>query len=158
QGRIAGQQGDYERALVLLDQAHALAPGWPFPRYDAAFTVLLNGEASVAENLYEEVDQLAPRGFFTCKTTLDMLRRERAGTLFPGFSRAFIRLEWLNDRDEKMATLHGIVQKYPGFPPAWKELSTLLDDPDERMQAITRGLEGNPDAETKGMLLINQAL
>ena len=158
QAREAGGQGDYERAFRLLDQAHALAPAWPFPSYDAAFTALLNGDTARAEELYEQVDRLAPRGFFTCKTTLDMLRRERAGMLFPGFSKAFIQLEWLTDRVKKTAVLQGIVQRYPQFPPAWKELAMLLEDPDERLQALTRGLEGNPDPETRGMLLINQAL
>lgn len=158
QGREAGAQGDHERALALLDQAHALAPSWPYPRYDAAFTALLSGQTTRAEELYEEVDRLAPQGFFTCKTTLDILRRERAGTLFPGFTKAFVELEWLDDRVRKAEILQEIVRRYPGFPPAWKELAMLLDDPDERMRAITNGLEGDPDAETRGMLLLNQAL
>ena len=54
--------------------------------------------------------------------------------------------------------LEGIVAKYPAFPAAWKELSTLREDEDARLQAITRGLEHGPDGETKGMLLINRAL
>ncbi|TCO58424.1 hypothetical protein [Actinocrispum wychmicini] len=76
-----------------------------------------------------------------------MLRRERAGTLVPGFSRAFIQLEWLADRVRKTEIRQGLVRRFPGFPPAWKELSMLLDDPDERLRAIMRGLEGDPDAE-----------
>jgi hypothetical protein len=62
------------------------------------------------------------------------------------------------DRQKKAAILQGIVQKYPGFPPAWKELSVLLQDPAARLHDIDRGLAGDPDAETKGMLLINRAL
>jgi hypothetical protein len=47
--------------------------------YDAAFTYLLQGDAVRAEQYYAHVDRLAPRGFFTCKTSLDGLRRELAG-------------------------------------------------------------------------------
>ena len=63
----------------------------------------------------------------------------------------------MDDKVEKRALLEGIVEKFPAFPAAWKELSSLLDDPDARLRAITRGLEHDPDAETKGMLLINRA-
>ena len=56
QARAAGRQGDYARALTLLDQARTLAPGWPYPVYDAAFTHLLQGNAARAEELYARVD------------------------------------------------------------------------------------------------------
>jgi len=157
-GREAGERGEYEEALALLGQAQALAPGWPHPSYDAAFTVLLQGDAAGAEKLYAEVDRLAPRGFFTCKTTLDLLRRELRGELFDGFSQAFLQLEWLEDPAQKRELLQGIVQRYPQLPQAWKELAALLTDPDEQSAALERGLAGEPDGETRGMLLINKAL
>lgn len=156
--RIAGTKGDYRRALELLERASARAPGWPHPVYDAAVTHLLQGHAVTAEELYAEVDRLAPRGFFTCKTTLDCLRRERTGALPAGFSRAFVTLEWLDDPPKRKAILEGIVEKHPMFAPAWKELAPLLEDPDARWQAIEKGLEGSPDGETKGVLLINKAV
>jgi len=156
--RIAGTKGDYRRALELLERARARAPGWPHPVYDAAVTHLLQGHAVTAEELYAEVDRLAPRGFFTGKTTLDCLRRERAGALPVGFSRAFITLEWLDDPPKRKAILEDIVEKYPAFAPAWKELAPLLEDPDARWQAIAKGLEGSPDGETRGVLLINKAV
>lgn len=77
---------------------------------------MLSGQTTRAEELYEEVDRLAPRGFFTSKTTLDILRRERAGTLFSGFSKAFLELEWLDDHVRKAEILREIVRRYPGFP------------------------------------------
>jgi len=64
----------------------------------------------------------------------------------------------MDNKPKKKALLEGIVEKYPAFPPAWKELSSLLEDEDARLQAIARGLEHDPDPETKGMLLINRAL
>ncbi len=52
--RIAGTRGDHHRALELLDRARAIAPGWPYPVYDAAHTNLLQGDAIAAEELYAE--------------------------------------------------------------------------------------------------------
>jgi tetratricopeptide (TPR) repeat protein len=158
EARNAGGRGDYRRALNLLEQAHRLAPDWPYPVYDAAFTYLLQDNVTKAEEYYAKVDRMAPRGFFTAKTFLDCLRRERAGTLFPGFCKAFSTLEWMDDRVKKIALLEGIVEKFPAFPAAWAELGKLLEDDEARLRAITRGLEHDPDPETKGMLLINRAL
>ncbi len=158
EARAAGARGEYQRALVLLDAAHALAPGWPYPVYDAAFTYLIQGDTDTAERCYTQVDRLAPRGFFTCKTTLDALRRERAGELPEGFCKAFAALESLDDLPRKKAVLDGIVDRFPGFAPAWKELAALLDGPADRLRAIERGLGARPDAETRGMLLLNKAL
>ena len=154
--REAGGRGDYARALDLLDQAWDRAPEWPYPAYDAAFTYLLLGEPKMAEELYERVDQMAPRGFFTCKASLDTLRRERSGEVFPGFARAYATTEWM-DLQKKKAILEGIVDKFPGFALAWKDLSPLLDDAARQLQAIEQGLRGRPDAETLGILLINKA-
>lgn len=151
-----GGQDDYARALDLLDQARNLAPQWPYPVYDAAFTYLLAGEPGMAEELYERVDQMAPRGFFTCKASLDTLRRERAGELFPGFARAYATTEWMDPR-EKKALLAGIVDKFPGFALAWKDLSMLLHGDTDKLNAIEQGLRGRPDPETLGVLLINKA-
>ena len=40
-GRIAGQKGESESALSYFQKASELAPDWPYPTYDAAFTYLL---------------------------------------------------------------------------------------------------------------------
>jgi tetratricopeptide (TPR) repeat protein len=156
QAREAGAHGDCARALDLLDAAWDLAPQWPYPAYDAAYTYLLLGEPGMAEELYERVDQMAPRGYFTCKASLDTLRRERAGELFPGFARAYAAVEWM-EPGRKRSTLAGIVDRFPDFALAWKDLSPLLDDDAGQLHAIDRGLSGRPDAETLGLLLINKA-
>jgi tetratricopeptide (TPR) repeat protein len=158
EARAAGGRGEYARALDLLDRAHRLAPDWPYPVYDAAFTYLVQGDSTKAEERYAEVDRMAPRGFFTAKTSLDCLRRERGGAVPSGFCKAFATLEWMEDKVEKKALLEGIVAKFPAFPAAWTELSSLLDDDEARLQAIDRGLEHGPDGETKGTLLIKKAL
>lgn len=158
QARQAGTNGDYDRAVRLLDQAHRLAPNWPYPLYDAAFTYLLQGGAVRAEQYYAQVDRLAPRGFFTCKTSLDGLRRELAGELPAGFCKAYATLDWVRDPAEKRAILEGIVGRFPTFAPAWNELANLLEDPDTRLEAITRGLAAAPDDDTRGMLLVRRAV
>lgn len=156
--RQAGESGDYAEALRLLEQAHRLAPTWPYPLYDAAFTYLLQDDTVRAEQHYAQVDRLAPRGFFTCKSTLYGLRQELAGELPAGFCKAYATLEWVRDPTEKRAILEGIVGAFPAFAPAWNELANLLDDPDARLSAIDRGLAAGPDDETRGMLLIRRAV
>jgi tetratricopeptide (TPR) repeat protein len=157
QGRAAGARGHYDEAIALLGQAHAAAPDWPYPVYDMAFTYLLQDRTADAAELYAEVDRLAPRGFYTCKTSLHTLRRELAGELPPGFSRSFATLEWMRDPAQKRAVLTGITETFPSYGPAWKELASVLTDRDERLRAIERGLTTNLDADTKGMLILNKA-
>src|SRR6185295_19782870 len=74
--RPLGGNGDLKGAVELLKQAGALAPEWPYPPYDLAYTYLLMDNSQEALPLYEKVDQLEPRGFFTAKTALWALRKE----------------------------------------------------------------------------------
>jgi hypothetical protein len=157
QGRAAGSGGDPVRALELFHRAHQLAPGWPYPPYDMAFTYLLHDYLAEAELWYAKVDELAPRGFFTAKTSLDTIRRERRGELFDGFSKAFAMLEWEPEATRREA-LREITARFPGFAPAWKERALLADDDGERLAALERGLAATPDDETYGMLVLNKAL
>jgi tetratricopeptide (TPR) repeat protein len=157
EARQAGGGGDYYRALDLLDEAQALAPAWPYPVYDAAYTYLLLDETEMAEELYARVDQMAPRGFFACKAYLDTLRRERAGELFPGFAKAYAMAQWLDPVSNK-SLLQSITSKFPAYAPAWKDLAALLADDADRLHAVERGLAGRPDPQTLGLLLVNKAL
>jgi tetratricopeptide (TPR) repeat protein len=155
-GRAAAEGGDYGHALASFGEARALAPDWAYPVYDAAFTYLLMGDLVRAEELYAEVVRMEPRGFYTCKTTLDVVRRERAGELSAGFSRAWVRLEYL-DETRKRAAAEAITRRYPSFAPAWRELAKFLDDPNDRERAIETGLAADPDDDTRGMLLLSRA-
>lgn len=157
EGRKAGAEGDLRRALELLFRAHQLAPDWAYPPYDIAFTYLLNGDLEEAENWYAAVDSLEPRGFFTAKTFLHTIRRERSGELPRGFSKAFAMLEWLPE-DNQRAALQKIVVSFPSFAPAWKQLAYLTGDEGEKLEALNRGLAADPDDETYGMLVLNKAL
>jgi tetratricopeptide (TPR) repeat protein len=157
QGREAGSSGEPVRALELFHQAHKADPTWPYPPYDIAFTYLLHDHLDEAETWYAVVDQLAPRGFFTAKTSLDIIRREKRGEVFKGFAKAYAMLEW-EDKETRRTALRQIVERYPGFAPAWKDLAALTDGDQEKLAALDHGLAGNPDDETYGVLISNKAL
>jgi tetratricopeptide (TPR) repeat protein len=158
EGREAGARGEHDRALALFDRASKEAPKWPYPVYDAAFTHLLKGDAAKAEELYAAVDRMAPRGFFTAKTALDCLRREKAGDFEPGTYKLFVMLEWEKAPARKKAILEQMVKRSPRFPAAWKELALLQADDKAKLEMIEKGLSHAPDGETRGILLINKAL
>jgi tetratricopeptide (TPR) repeat protein len=157
-GRLAGQKGDYPKALELLAQASALAPAWPHPLYDRAYTHLLMKDYDGAREYYRKTLALSPRGFFTAITELDALEQESKGELPAGTYLEYLSVAWTNDPAKKLERLRGLTSRVPQFAPAWKTLSDFIDDDGEKLAVIERGLGANPDAETKGVLQINKAL
>jgi tetratricopeptide (TPR) repeat protein len=157
QGREAASSGDLVRALELFDRARELEPAWAYPPYDIAFTYLLNDDLDEAERWYTVVDKLEPRGFFTTKMFLDIIQREKRGEVWEGFTKAYAMLEWQAE-DTKRAVLQQIVERFPSFAPAWKDLAGLIKDDHGRLAALEHGLAGKPDDETYGMLILNKAL
>lgn len=158
QARQAGESGDYKKAITLLEQASKLAPQWPYPVYDMAYTYLLMKDTENARKHYRKTVELAPRGFFTAITALDALVREEKGDLPAGTYFAYLTLEWMDDPGKKAETVRQLVKRVPAFAPGWKELAVLSDDDAQKLKAIEKGLAANPDAETKGILQINKAL
>ncbi|MFX1251792.1 MAG: tetratricopeptide repeat protein [Promethearchaeota archaeon] len=156
--RVYGQSGNYNKATELLEEAHRAAPKWPYPLYDLAYTYILKKDFRKALLNYEKVDKLAPKGFFTTKVALYTLKKEMSGELPKGMYLAYLQLEWIDDPKEKRERVNALIEHFPNYPPAWKELSYLLNDMSERKKAIEIGLKNNPDPETKGVLLINKAL
>lgn len=154
----AGGAGDYEKAIKLLERARALAPAWPYPVYDLAFSYLLMKDAEIARKHYRKTVELAPRGFFTALTALDALDRESKDDLPAGTYMTYLSFEWMDDRGKKADAVRQLVKRVPGFAPAWKEQAILADADAEKLAAIEKGLAVNPDGETKGILLINKAL
>ncbi len=106
---------------------------------------------------YRLTDKIAPKGFYTSKIALHTLERESKGELQKGLYKSYLSLEWTNNPAEKNEMIKLLTEKVPSFTPAWKEYSNLLEG-QERLNAIEKGLEQNPDIETKGMLIINKAL
>jgi tetratricopeptide (TPR) repeat protein len=158
QGRRAGAAGDYDRAHALFAQAQKLAPSWPYPSYDDGYTYLLQGKVQEAEAAYTITSRLAPRGFFTVRTALDALQRERAGALPKGTYLRFLSLEWKDDPAEQQRILDGLVRDAPGFAPVWKEVAQRTEDESQKLAALDRGLEAHPDSETLGILTANKAI
>jgi tetratricopeptide (TPR) repeat protein len=149
QARQAGAAGDYTKALALLRRASVLAPGWPYPIYDMAYTFLLMKNADNARKYYRKTVELAPRGFFTAITALDTLERERKGDLQAGTYLAYLSLEWTDDQGTRAELLRKMVATVPRFAPAWKDLAAILDNDTQRLAAIQRGLTADPDPETE---------
>lgn len=156
--RQAGGRGDYAGAVKSCIEASRLAPNWPYPVYDLAWTYLLMDDVEKAEKAYGDVLKLSPRGFFTAITAADCLRREREGDLPRGLYKNLTMLEWMSDNQEKKKLLEGVVAKHPSFAPAWFQLGQLTEGDSEKLAVLDNGLAAKPDPETKGMLLINKAL
>jgi tetratricopeptide (TPR) repeat protein len=156
-GRRAGQRGQNDEALKFFAQAAQIAPTWPHPVYDAAFTHLLKGQFDKAYELYRQVDGMAPRGFFTVKTAVHSLKLERDGVLPVGTYLRFLSLEWTNDEAKKQAIIRELNERSPAFAPAWKARAMLESDTERRLSYLERGLGLQADAETKGFLLLNKA-
>lgn len=157
QARQFGQTGDYKNAIEKLEQANKEAPNWAYPLYDLAYTYLLQDDYGNALKYYQLTDKVAPNGFYTSKTALHALKREKKGDLQKGLYKSYMSLEWIANKTEKEQLIALFVKKFPTFAPAWKDYSNLLEN-EERLNAIEKGLQQNPDIETKGMLLINKAL
>jgi tetratricopeptide (TPR) repeat protein len=157
-GRKAGAAGDYKQAIALFTTASKLAPRWPYPIYDRAFTYLLMKDFDAARTDYLATVALAPRGYFTAITSADLLVREKKGELPVGTCLAYSVTEDVQDRGEKAKHLRALVARVPRLAPAWKDLAYLAGDNAERLALIKKGLAAQPDAETRGMLQINEAL
>lgn len=154
--RAKGEAGDYAGALSLLRQASEIAPDWPYPVYDMAFTYLIQGDTTNAFLKYREVDRLEPRGFFTTKTALWTLQREDQGVFPKGTYLAYLSLEWV-DAAKKREMVGQIVTNLPAFAPAWKERALLVEDADQRLAFFEKALSLDPDPETYGICTLNKA-
>jgi tetratricopeptide (TPR) repeat protein len=135
QARLAGGKGDYKQAINLFEQASRLAPSWPYPVYDMAYTYLLMKDSEKARTHYRKTVELSV-----------------------GTYRAYLALESMEDDETRSNAVRQLVKRAPSFAPAWKELAVQSKTEAEKLAAIEKGLAARPDAETKGILLINKAL
>jgi tetratricopeptide (TPR) repeat protein len=156
--REAGGRGEYQEAITLLTKASALAPRWPYPVYDRAYTYLLMRDFDAARADYQKTVTLAPRGFFTAITALDILTREQKGEFPLGTYLAYLSLEWVDNPARRADMVRHLVNEFPRLAPGWKELAVFADQDPDRLAAIEKGLAAEPDAETRGVLEINKAL
>lgn len=157
QARNLGAGGKYSEAIKLLDEAASLAPTWPYPPYDAAFTHLLSGDSTKALESYRKADSLAPKGFFTTKTAVYALEQEASKKIPQGTYLKYVSLEWADSVASKKAALDAILQTAPNFPPALKEQALAIDDHQKRLEALDLAISHSPDLETLGLLVVNRA-
>jgi tetratricopeptide (TPR) repeat protein len=159
QALLASEAGDDGKAIALLERAAEQCPDWPLPFYDLADIYLSKDDYASAAKFYKKSLDLSPRGYFRAITALDTLQREQKGEFRAGTYKAYYNfVEEYDDPEEKLPAVRRLVKELPGFAPLWKELADVALDDSERLAAIEKGLEANPDAETKGMLLIKKAI
>jgi hypothetical protein len=127
------------------------------PIYDRALACLLRGDCASALADYRLTLELAPDGFFTAAQAVNMLAREEAGEFPKGLYAAFATHSEAGDDSQRKNAVEQIVDRYPGFTPAWEALAGLLDGAG-RLDAIDCGLAALPDPQTRQMLLLNKAL
>ena len=156
-GIDCGKANDLKAAQKNFAKAIELEPQWPYPRFQQAFTHLLQGEHAAALASYRLVDQLEPRGFFTSKTALNTLQRERDGEYPEGLYLYFVSHEWQENDEDKIEVLTDIIERASNFSPAYQKLANLTEDHAQRLELIDTGLSHHPDNETRGMLLLNKA-
>ena len=149
--------GQLDQAAEMLKEAAAIAPDWAYPPYDLAYTYLLQGRSEEALDLYRKVDQLQPRGFFTAKTALWSLEREKDSIFPKGTYLSYLKIESLQTNSDKAQLALQIVQQAPTFSPALKTLALLTPDPKTKMALIDRALAAGTDGETYGVLMVNKA-
>ncbi|MBU6951337.1 lipopolysaccharide assembly protein LapB [Hahella sp. HN01] len=158
QAREFGQQGENDKAIDAFKQAIKLAPEWPYPYYDLAYTYLLAGDPEQALALYKTVNQLSPRGFFTAQTAYHYLQLEKEGKYPAGLYLYYLSHEWGKSPEQQAEIFANILNRFPDYAPALQKLADLYEDEEKKLALIDKGLAANPDKETRGFLLLNKAV
>jgi tetratricopeptide (TPR) repeat protein len=156
-GREAGERGDFQEAIRLFELAHAADSEWPYPIYDLAFSYLLLKDFEKALAYYKRCNEMAPNGYYASKTAIWTMEKEAMGLYPKGMYLNYSQLEW-KDETERKLVLYNMINDFPDFAPAYKSLQSLIQDPEDRMKLIEKGLELDADDETYSMLLISKAL
>jgi tetratricopeptide (TPR) repeat protein len=159
EGRKYGAEGNYELALAALSKAAEMAPEWPYPVYDAAFTYLLQHNWPEALAHYRFTHRLYPDGFFTTLTAIDTLEREESGELPVGLYLLYIQLEWTEDAADRQKIIDLLTTRCPEYAPGWKAKSLQESQTRaQRLESVEKGLKALPDLETLGLLQVNKAI
>jgi tetratricopeptide (TPR) repeat protein len=157
QGRKHGEAGEFELALRYFHEAELAAPSWPLPLYDMGLTFLYIKADERALETFTKLDAVAPQGLPGSKRILDSLRREKDGRVPEGTLREFMEIEQLKDIQDARRRLQELTKKAPGFVPAWQELAFTEAKPEEAEKLIAKALSLQPDAASRGTLLVYKA-
>ena len=158
EGRLTGARGEYDEAISLFTTAANLAPSWPYPVYDRAFTHLLKQDFASALADYRKTLDLAPEGFFTAAESAEMLSREVAGQIPSGLFATFMIHGRSLPPEARRDLAEQIIEKHPGFTPAWSDLIDLTEGDSARQKVIERAFVSTPDAHTSAMWRIQKAI
>jgi hypothetical protein len=168
EGRHAVRAGDYRTALGVFTEAHQIAPDWPSPVHDTAWVYLLMDENEQAIASYAQAAAMAPRGFYNVTQALDTLRREEMGSLPRGSYRKLVLLLIgpPSTNLEMRTALLELLETATEFPAAWAALSQQvgarnkirMSEAPWLLEKIDYALSYEPDAQTRGHLLIDKAL
>ncbi|HVG57747.1 MAG TPA: hypothetical protein VNA24_04285 [Hyalangium sp.] len=157
QGRKHGEAGEFELALRYFHEAEKAAPSWPLPLYDMGLTFLYIKADDRALETFTKLDAVAPQGLPGSKRMLDSLRREKDGRVPAGTLREFLQIKQLKNLQDVRRRMKELTQKAPGFVPAWQELAMAEEKPEEAEKLIAKALSLEPDADSRGMLLVAKA-
>ena len=157
-GTRSGTARRFVQSGSPFTRAAVLAPQWPYPIYDRAFTHLQARDAAAPWLTIGRTLELSPRGFFTAHVAVDALRREQKGE---AAARGSI---WRMSCWSSCPTARDVrsflnwLRNFRTCSSAWLEFAKLASAPRERLDRIEAGLRARPDPETRGMLHLNQAL
>ena len=80
------------------------------------------------------------------------------GTFPEGLYLAYVSIEWTQDVTQKYEIARQIVDKYPMYCPAWKDVYIYTNDDDEKRKALEQGIRCKGDINTMETMNINYAL
>jgi tetratricopeptide (TPR) repeat protein len=166
QGKKHQEKADNKKAIEKFKKAHKEAPNWIYPIYNLALLHLLEDDYQNALRYYQLADEIAPKGFYDTKIALHSLQREKRGDLKKGVYKNYLLLEFSGvltiessiNRSIYELTIGESLKNAQNFAPLWKDYALFLDNTEEKLNAIEKGLAQNPDIKTKGILLINKAI
>jgi tetratricopeptide (TPR) repeat protein len=156
EARELGSANALDAAIKKLLKAIALDPKWAYPSFDLAYIYYFQGNIALALEYFRKIDDLEPEGFLTTKVAIYTLQGELTGKFPGGTYYRYIQID--RAASEEIAAAKGLVRDIPEYAPGWEMLAGKLENTEERMEAIEKGLALRPDPETMGMLLLNKAL
>lgn len=159
-GEQLGSNGDHHEALAAFEKAAAADPHDPHSRYQAAFTLLHLRRYAEAEQLYAEVERLAP-GWFHCRADRWLANGLAAGTVDHD---TFLALHTLQDGGlapaARLALAEKTLQRAPQVSLLHlhhaRALAELGRKP-EAVAALREGLAADPEPDARTRLLVELA-